>query len=87
MTGLGCLKYYVFNIFVENIMQKTLTPLRQSVEDQFADNSEEDAQEVDTSLSSMITGGRPLCNLRLADDIDLLGAVKKNSNISLKDWR
>ena len=44
---------------------KTLTPQWQSDNDQFADNSEEDVEEVDISLSST--------NLRSADDIDLLG--------------
>ena len=46
-------------------MQKTSTPRRRSEDDQFADNSEEDAEEVDTPLL-------PLFNTRFADDIDLL---------------
>ena len=55
------------------MMQKTSTPQRHSEDDQFADNSEEDAEEVRTSLSSVSVGRRPLCNVRFADDIDLLG--------------
>ena len=53
-------------------MQKTLAIQWQSEHDQFADSSKEDAEEVDISLSSVSTGGQPLCNLRFADDIDLL---------------
>ena len=58
-------------------MRKTLTPLRQSGDDQFADNSDEDAEEVDTSLSSLSIGGQPLCNLGFAGDIDLLVGSEK----------
>ena len=46
-------------------MQKTLTPLQQSQDDQFAD----DAEEVDISLSSVSIRGRPLYNLQFPDDI------------------
>ena len=53
-------------------MQKTLRPLMQYDYDQFADNSEENAKDVDTSMSSVSIGGRPLCNLRFADNINLL---------------
>ena len=42
---------------------------RQSEDDQLADNSEEDAQEANTSLPSVSIGERR--NLRFADDIDL----------------
>ena len=41
--------------------------------DCFADDAVEDAEEIDTPLSLMSIGGRPLCSLRFADDIDLLG--------------
>ena len=62
------------------IMQETFTHLWQSENDQFADNSEEDAEEVDTSLSSVFIGRRPLCNLWFADDVDLLGGSEINCN-------
>ena len=59
-------------------MQKTLIPLWNSEDDQFADNSQENVKEVnDTSLSSVSIGGRPLCNLRFTDDIDLLGGSEE----------
>ena len=61
-----------FNIFLKKITQKTLTPQRQSEDDQFADNSEEDEGKDDTSLSSVAIRGRLLCNLQFSDDIDLL---------------
>ena len=52
-------------------MQKALTPVNSSVNDCFVDDAVEEAKETDTPLSSVSTGGRPLCNLRFADDIDL----------------
>ena len=54
-------------------MEKALTHLWQSENDQSADNSEE----VDTSLSSVSIGGRPLCNLQFAGSIDLLGGSEE----------
>ena len=44
---------------------------------QYADNSEEDAEEIDISLSTVSLGVRPLCNLRFADDIDLPGGSEE----------
>ena len=38
----------------------------------FADDAVEETEETDTPLSSVSIGGRPLCNLRFANDIDLL---------------
>ena len=67
----------LFNIFLEKITQKTLTPVNSSVNDCFADNIVEDAEETDTPLSSMSIGGRPLCNLRFADDIYMLGSSEE----------
>ena len=55
-------------------MQKALTPVNSSVNDCFADDAVEKAEETDTPLSSVSIGGRPLCNLRLRYDIDLLGS-------------
>ena len=49
-------------------MHKTLTPRQQSEDDQLSGNSEV----VDTDDTSVSIGGRPLCNLQFADDIDLL---------------
>ena len=66
-------------------MQKALPPVNSSENDCFADDAVEEAEETDTPLSSVSTGGRPLRNLRFADDTDLLGAVKKYCNNSLKD--
>ena len=40
----------------------------------------EDAEEIDTSLSSVSIGRRPLCNLWFADDIDLLGGSEEESS-------
>ena len=48
----------------------------QSDIDKYPDNSEEDA-EVYTSLRPVAIGRRPLCNLRFADDIDLLGGSEE----------
>ena len=60
-------------IFLENIMQKTLTPQHIFEYDCFAGNAVEDAEETGIPLLSVSIGGRPLCNLRFADNIDLLG--------------
>ena len=43
----------------------------------FADDAVEDAEEIDTILSSVSIGGRPLCNLQCADNIDLLGGSEE----------
>ena len=53
-------------------MQKALTPMHSSVNDCFADDAVEEAEETDTPLPSLSIGGQPLCNLQFADDIDLL---------------
>ena len=58
-------------------MQKILTPVTSSDNDSFADDAAQEAEETDTLLSSVFIGGRPLCNLRFADDIDLLGSSEK----------
>ena len=68
-------------------MQKALTPKHPTENDCFAGDAIEDAEETDIPMSSVSIGGRPLCNLQLADDIDLQEAVKKNSNNSVKDWK
>ena len=34
-------------------------------------------EKIDAPLSSMSIGGRPLCNLQIADDIDLLGGSEE----------
>ena len=52
-------------------------PLWQSEDDKFANNSEEDAEAVDISLSTVCFGERPICNLRFADGIDLLGGSEE----------
>ena len=62
-------------------MQKTSTHPWQSEDDQFADNSEE----VDTSALLVSTGGRPLCNLQFADDIDLLQRDSEKELTQLTD--
>ena len=53
-------------------MQRALKPQHPSENGSFADNAVEDAEEIDTSLLSVSITGRPLCNLRFADYIDLL---------------
>ena len=50
------------------------SPRNSSVNDCFADDAVEQAEETDTSLSSVFIGGRPLWNLQFADDIDLLAS-------------
>ena len=67
----------LFDVFLEKIMEKTVRLLQQSENDQFADHSKEDAEEVGTSLSSVSIGGWPVCNFRFANDIDLLGGSKE----------
>ena len=57
-------------------MQKTLTPQHPSKNGCFAYDAVEDAEETDTPLSSLSVGGRPLCNFRFADDIDLFGGTE-----------
>ena len=49
----------------------------QSSPDSFADDAVEEAEETDTPPSSLSIGGRPLCNLRFADDIVLLGSSEE----------
>ena len=36
--------------------------------------------------TSISTGGRPICNIRFADDIDLMAAAMVNLKISPTDW-
>ena len=43
------------------------------------------SRDVETALSSVSSGGRTNCNLRLADDIDLLGGSKEELQNSLED--
>ena len=54
-------------------MQKALIPQHPPENDCFPGDAVEDAEETDIPLSSVSIGRQPLCNLRLADDIDLLG--------------
>ena len=48
-----------------------------SENDCLADDAVEEAEETDIPLSSVCIGGRPLCNLQFADDIDLLGSSQE----------
>ena len=68
-------------------MQKTLTPQHLSKNDCFPDDAVEDAEEIDTPLSSISTSGQLFRNLRFAHDIDLQVGTEENSNNSLKDLR
>ena len=43
----------------------------------FAGGAVGDAEETDILLSSVSIAGRPLCNLRFADDVDLLGGSEE----------
>ena len=54
-------------------MQKALTPQHPSENDCLADDAVENADEIDTPLSSMPIEEQPLFDLRFAGDIDLLG--------------
>ena len=58
-------------------MQETLAPQRQSEDDQFADNAEEDTEEVDALLTLVSIGKRSPCYLQFADDINLLGGSEE----------
>ena len=46
--------------------------------DCFADGAREDAEKIDNLLLSVTQGGRPLCNLQFADDIDLRGVGEED---------
>ena len=63
-------------------MQKTLTPQHPSNDDRFAGDAVKDAEETGIPLSSVSIVGRSLCNLRFADDIDLLGGSDKLQQIA-----
>ena len=58
----------------KNIMLKALTPVNSSENDCVAHDAVEEAEETDTPLSSVSIRGRPLCDLRFADDVDPLGS-------------
>ena len=60
-------------------MQKALKTVSSSENDCFAvaDDAVEEAEETGTPRSSVSIGERPLCSLRCADDIDLLGSGKE----------
>ena len=58
-------------------MQKTFTPQHLSENDCFPGDVGEDGEETNIPLSSVSIGGRPLCNLQFADDIDLLGSIEE----------
>ena len=74
----GCqLSQVLFDIFLERITQKALTPPHPSENDCFEGDAAEGADETDILLSSMSIGGRRLCNLRFADNIDLLGGSEE----------
>ena len=64
----------LFNMLMEKIMQKVLTPRCPSGNnDCFGGDAVDDAERTDIPLSSMYIGGIPICFLRFVDDIDLLG--------------
>ena len=53
-------------------MQKALTPMNSLENNCFAGDAVEEPEETDITLSAALSnGGRPLCNLHFADDIDL----------------
>ena len=54
-------------------MQKALTPQHPSENNCFAGDAVKEAEETYIPLSSVSIGGRALCNLQFAGDIDLLG--------------
>ena len=58
-------------------MQKALTPANSPENDCSANGAVEEAEETDTQLSSVSIGGLPLCIVRFADDIDLLGSSEE----------
>ena len=57
-------------------MQKTLTPVRQSEDDQQEDNAE-DTEEADTAMLSVSIGGQPFCNFQFVDDVALLVGIEE----------
>ena len=62
----GChLIQVLLNIFLEKIIQEDLTLQHPSEDGCFAGDAVNDAEEIDTPLSSVFTRGRPLCNLQL----------------------
>ena len=73
----GCpLSPVLFYIYIDiyiSIFHKALTLQHLSENDCFAQDAVEDAEEIDTTLSSVSIGGRPLCNSQFADDNNLLG--------------
>ena len=64
----------VFNIFLEKIKQRAMTPQHPLENDCFAYEAVEDG-------ASVSIGGWPLCNLRFTDDIDLLGGTEEEQLI------
>ena len=65
-------------------MQNAPKPQHPSENDCCADDAVENAEEIDTPLSSMSIGGRSLCNLSFADDIDQLRGSDKELNERLE---
>ena len=59
-----------------------LTPQHTSENDCFACDAVREAEETHIPLSSFSIGGRPCCNLRFADDINLLGGTEKQQQLT-----
>ena len=74
-TDMSCTKltkYMCCGYDFNPLILKPLTPQHPPENDFRAGDAVEDAEETDIPLSSVSIGGRPLCNLRFADDIDQL---------------
>ena len=58
-------------------MQKALAPQHLSENDCITCDAAEDSEETDIPLPLVYVAGRPLCNLRFAHDIALLGCSEQ----------
>ena len=72
----------LFIMFQEKVMQKALTPQRQSENDFIADDAVEEAEETDMPRSSVSIAGQPLCNLRFACHTESIKQTNKYDNRS-----
>ena len=83
----GCpLSPVLFNILLEKIKQKALTPVSSSENDCFADAAVEEAKETDNPPVVSVHCRTTALQLAVCRWHSCSEAVKKNCNISLEDW-